>query len=413
MFRIRFLCLLLALFCLVGAATVAKAADVDCDATYCFTATDFTEKENLTGICITQLPDAAAGTVMLGNRVIRSGDILTADQLAKMTFCPLRTQEDQDAVVTYLPIFQNRVEPSATMTISIRGKEDKAPVAQDSALETYKNLPNQGNLNVSDPEGEKLTYTLARQPKRGQVAINDDGTFLYTPKKNKVGVDSFTFTAADPSGNVSREATVTIQILKPTDSKQYTDTVGQSCRFAAEWMRNTGLFTGEQIGGEHCFQPEKAVNRGEFLAMVVKALDIPLEEAAAMDMPEDTPNWLKPYLAAATRAGMTAGWPEKEAGAFLADQPITGAEAAVMLQNVLDLSISQQTMESATEEVSAEDSAEEIPAWAAVALTAMSENGIQMQAAQALTRADLAQVMYQVSRLAINAPGMAVIRMQD
>ena len=70
-------------------------------------------------------------------------------------------------------------------------------------------------------------------------------------------------------------------------------------------------------------------------------------------------------------------------------------------------------MESATEEVSAEDSGEEIPAWAAVALTAMSENGIQMQAAQALTRADLAQVMYQVSRLAINAPGMAVIRMQD
>lgn len=413
MFRVRFLCLLLALICLVGVGTVAKAADVDCDSTYCFTATDFTEKENLTGICITQLPDANAGTVMLGNRVIRSGDILTADQLAKMTFCPLRTQEDQDAVVTYLPIFQNRVEPSATMTISIRGKEDKAPVAQDSALETYKNLPNQGALNVSDPEGEKLTYTLARQPKRGQVAINDDGTFLYTPKKNKVGVDSFTFTAADPSGNVSREATVTIQILKPTDSKQYTDTVGQSCRFAAEWMRNTGLFTGEQISGENCFQPEKAVSRGEFLAMVIKALDIPLQEASATDLPEDTPGWLKPYLAAAMRAGMTAGWPENEAGAFLADQPITGAEAAVMLQNALDLSISQQTMQSASEEAAAEDAKEEIPAWAAVALTAMSENGIQMQAAQTLTRGDVAQVMYQVSRLAINAPGLAVIRMQD
>lgn len=413
MFRIRFLCLLLALVCLVSVGTVAKAAEVDCDATYCFTATDFTEKENLSGICITQLPDAAAGTVMLGNRVIRSGDILTADQLTKMTFCPLRTQENQAAVVTYLPIFENRVEPSATMTISIRGKEDKAPVAQDSAMETYKNLPNQSALNVNDPEGEKLTYTLVRQPRRGQVTINDDGTFLYTPKKNKVGVDSFTFTAADPSGNVSREATVTIQILKPTDSKQYTDTVGQSCRFAAEWMRNTGLFTGEKIGSESCFQPEKAVTRGEFLAMVVKALDIPLEEASAMDFPEDTPNWLKPYLTAATRVGMTAGWPESESGSFLADQPINGAEAAVMLQNVLELSISQQTMESATKEVAAEDTNEEIPVWAAVALTAMNEHGIQMDASQTLTRADVAEVMYQVSRLALNAPGMAVIRMQD
>ena len=413
MFRIRYLCLLLALVCLVSVATVAKAAEVDCDATYCFTATDFTQKENLTGICITALPDAAAGTVMLGNRVIRSGDILTADQLAKMTFCPLRTEENQDAVVTYLPIFENRVEPSATMTISIRGKEDKAPVAQDSAMETYKNLPNQASLKANDPEGKPLTYTLVRQPKRGQVSINDDGTFLYTPKKNKVGVDSFTFTAADPSGNVSREATVTVQILKPTDAKQYTDTVGQSCRFAAEWMRNTGLFTGEKIGNESCFQPEKTVSRGEFLAMVVKALDVPLEEASNMDMPEDTPGWLKPYLAAATRAGITAGWPETEDGSFLADRPITGAEAAVMLQNALDLSISQQTMQSAAEEVSSQDIQEEIPAWAAVALTAMNENGIAMQASQTLTRADVAQVMYQVSRLAISAPGAAVVRTQN
>ena len=412
MSRTRFLCLLLALVCLVSIGGVAKAAEVDCDATYCFSATDFTEKENLTGICITQLPDASSGTVMLGNRVIRTGDILTTDQLAKMTFCPLRTEENQDAVVTYLPIFTNRVEPSTTMTISIRGKEDKAPVAQDSAMETYKNLPNQATLNVSDPEGEKLTYTLLRQPKRGQVTIHEDGSFLYTPKKNKVGVDSFTFTATDPRGNVSREATVTIQILKPTDAKQYTDTVGLPCQFAAEWMRNTGLFTGEKIGDESCFQPEKAVSRGEFLAMVVKMLDIPLEDVSAANLPEDAPNWLKPYLAAAMRVGMTAGWPETESSSFLADQAITGGEAAVMLQNVLDLSISQQTMQSATEEVSAEDSLEEVPVWAAVALTAMRENGIEMPVSQALTRADVAQVMYQVSRLAINAPGVAAIRMQ-
>lgn len=409
----RFFCLLMALICLVSLGTGVMAAEVDCDATYCFTANDFTEEENLTGICITHLPDTATGTVMLGNRVIRSGDILTAEQLAQMTFCPLRTEDNQDAVVTYLPIFENRVEPSATMTISIRGKEDKAPVAQDSAMETYKNLPNQSKLNASDPEGEALTYTLVRRPKRGEVTFNEDGSFTYTPKKNKVGVDSFTFTAADPAGNVSREATVTVQILKPTDSKQYTDTVGKPCRFAAEWMRNTGLFVGEKIGAEECFQPEKTVSRGEFLAMVVQALDIPVEEASYDSLPADTPDWLKPYLAAATRAGITTGWPETETGSFLADQPITGAEAAVMLQNVLDLSISEQTMETASNEAASQEVSAEIPAWATVSLTAMSENGIHMNAADPLTRSDVAQVMYQVSQLAINAPGVAVFRMQD
>ena len=409
MFRIRFVCLLLALACLLPFAATALAAEVDCDATYCFTPADFSDDEGLQGICITQLPDASAGTVMLEHRVIRSGDILSAQQIAQLTFSPLRTEQDQDAVVTYLPIYSNRVDRPATMTISIRGKEDKAPVAEDFAIETYKNLPNQGKLKVSDPEGESLTYTIMRQPRRGEVQLGEDGSFTYTPKKNKVGVDSFTYTATDPAGKVSREATVTVQILKPTDAKQYTDTVGQPCRFAAEWMRNTGLFVGEKIGGQECFHPEKAVSRGEFLAMVIKTLDIPLEEVSYDTLPEDTPVWLKPYLAAAMRSGLTAGWPETESGSFLADQPITGAEAAVMLQNVLDLTISQQTLEA--EQVSADDTGD-IPAWAAVSITAMADNGIALNAAAPLTRGEVAQILYQVSDLAVNAPGMSVIRMQ-
>jgi hypothetical protein len=411
MSKLRFICLALALCCVISLGSMVLAAEVDCDATYCFTSTDFSQDDTLMGVCITELPNAAAGTVMLGSRVIRSGDILTAEQLAQMTFSPLRTENDRDAVVTYLPIYESRVEPSTTMTISIRGKEDNAPVAEDFALETYKNLPNQSQLKVRDPEGEKLTYTLVRQPKRGEVTLNEDGSFTYTPKKNKVGVDSFTYTATDPAGNVSREATVTIQILKPTDSKQYTDTLGNPCRFAAEWMRNTGLFVGEKIGGEECFYPEKTVTRGEFLAMVVDALDIPTNEVSFSSIPADAPQWLKPYLAAAMRSGLTAGLPENKAGTFDADDPISGAEAAVMLQNALDLAVSQQSLENMVE-ASSQDQQETIPAWAATSLTAMADNGVSMNANLALTRGEVALIMYQVSQLAQEAPGMAVIRMQ-
>lgn len=398
---IRIVCLLCAVLCLFGLIGGALAAEVDCDATYCFTAQDFSPEEQVAGICITQLPDPETGTVMLGNRVLRSGDILTADQLAQMTFCPLRTEEDLSATVTYLPIYEDRVEPSATMTIAIRGKEDKAPVAEDTAIETYKNLPNEGQLKVSDPEGQALTYTVVRNPKRGEVTIREDGTFTYTPKKNKVGVDSFTYTAADPAGNVSREATVTVQILKPTDSRQYTDTAGLSCRFEAEWLKNTGLFTGETISGQACFFPEKAVSRGDFLAMVVKALEIPAEEDFS-NIPTDVPLWLKPYVGAAMRSGLLDGWPETETGSFDADAPITGAEAAVMLQNALDLTL--------TETASEEDS--EIPVWAADSLAVMNDNGIALSFDQVLTRAQAAQVLYQISILSVTAPGMMVFRMQ-
>ena len=192
---IRLISLMLAMCCLL--TVPAMAQEVDCDVAYCFTAQDFSGEEEVSGICITGLPQSQTGTVMLGSRVLRPGDILTADQVEQMTFHPLKTREDQMAEVEYLAIYENRVEPAAVMTLSIRGKEDKVPVAQDSALETYKNLPNNGKLLASDPEEQTLTYTLVRAPRRGDVELHEDGSFTYTPKKNKVGVDSFTFTATD------------------------------------------------------------------------------------------------------------------------------------------------------------------------------------------------------------------------
>lgn len=399
MFRKRLICMMVLACCLLGIAGGATAKEVECDSVYCFTMEDFAQEEELVGICITGLPEADTGTVMLGSRVLRTGDILTAGQVTQMTFSPLRTETDQTAVVTYLPIFKNRVAPAATATLSIRGKQDNAPIAEDSAVETYKNLPNEGTLKVSDPEGQAMTYSLTRNPRRGSVELRADGTFLYTPKKNKVGVDSFTFTATDPAGNVSREATVTVNILKPGSSAQYTDTVGSSCRFAAEWMKNTGLFVGEQIGGQSCFRPSQPVSRGEFITMMVKSLNIPLDEDAAFTgFTDDAPAWLRPYLAAAMRAGLTAGIPLNDQSALGVDETVTGAEAAVMLQNALDLSVSTNT----------EEKDENVPQWAATALAAMAESGISLNAADQLNRGQVAQLLYQVSTLAADAPGLSM-----
>ena len=402
MFRVKWICLALAALCLLSFGTVAMAAEVDCDSVYCFTSEDFSGEDTLTGICVTELPEPGSGTVLLGQRVIRCGDILTAQQLSQMTFSPLYSEEDQSAVMTYLPIYEDRVAEAATMVLAIRGKEDLSPAAQDSALETYKNLPNDGALKASDPEGEKLTYTVVRGPKRGRVEVNADGTFTYTPKKNKVGVDSFTYTAADPAGNVSETATVTIQILKPSDGRKYTDTLGLDSRFEAEWLRNTGLFVGEEVGGNACFYPDKTVTREEFLTMVVKLLEIPAGNTDAIALPANTPSWLKPYMVAAQRSGLMAGWQD------VADltQPITGAEAAVMLQNALDLTITSDVVE----QTAANDT--EIPTWAYMSLTVMAENGIDLDANQSLTREVAAETLYQVSQIAPDAPGMRVIRMQ-
>lgn len=322
---------LLALGLLLAAPLEAKAANVDSGSVYCFVQEDFSGA--VEGAALLETPDT--GILKLGARVLRAGDVLTVGQLENMTFTPYQTEADAVAAVSYLPVSQEGIGQETGFTLGIRGKENKPPVAEDSTLETYKNLPNTGALRASDPEGEPLTFTVTRQPRRGEVTVAEDGSFTYTPKNNKVGVDSFAFTAADPGGKVSREATVTITILRPTEPTAYTDTLGTDCSFAAEWMRSTGIFSGESLAGRMCFQPGKNVTRGELLTMVVKTLSIPVEDIADRQMPGNLPQWLRPYATAALGAGLTDRDPWQDR--WQAEDTASCADAAALLCSALNL----------------------------------------------------------------------------
>ena len=85
------------------------------------------------------------------------------------------------------------------------------------------------------------------------------------------------------------------------------------------------------------------------------------------------------------------------------NEAVTGAEAAVALQNALDLSAGHEAM----------SYAEDVPQWAATSLAVMAENGLALEAEAELTRGEVAQMLYQVSRMAVGTPGMMVISMQE
>ena len=304
--------------------------------------------QELTGAWITEVPKGDA--LHLGSRVIRAGDALTTAQLEKLTL-----QGQTEAVIRYLPILDSGLQPEAELVIALGTRKNEAPTAEDSLLETYRNLPNEGLLKVSDPEGDVLSFTLTRQPRRGDVVIREDGSFLYTPKKNKVGTDSFTFTAADAAGNVSREATVTVRILKPTDEQQYADTAASDCRFEAEWLRSTGVFTGETVNGQFCFSPDEPVSRGQFLAMLMQVLDMPVDRSVQeTGFLDESPRWLKPYLAAALRSGIIAGFPAGDGAEFRPDQTVSAAEAARMAGNALRFAVPAAALDDA-EPIRADD----------------------------------------------------------
>lgn len=265
------------------------------------------------------------GDPALESRPVHTGDILNERQLDSLT--------GNAGAVTYRQIKDGWPEEELTAAFCFGSRDNKPPIAEDSARETYKNLEVSGHLKVRDPEGLALTYTVTRQPRRGLVTIHEDGSFTYTPKKNKVGVDSFAYTAADPAGNVSREATVTLTIIQPTEDARYTDTDGESCCFAAQWMKNTGIFVGESVDGNAIFSPNRSVSQGQLVAMVVKTFDLPTSPDEDAAWCSGLPGWLKPYVAAAMRSGLLPNTAE----GFRADADATGIQACAMVCNALGL----------------------------------------------------------------------------
>ena len=380
--------------------TGADAAEITVDPTTRFTvsAADFTDQESDDGIFLTSVPSSNIADLCLGERVLKAGDALSRDaldQLSLQTACVTR----QDVAVEYCTISDGAVSENKTLRLSILPGKNEPPVAENGTLETYKNISNTGTLQASDPEGGVLTYALAEGPKRGTVELSEDGSYTYTPEKNKVGKDRFTFTVTDEAGNTSEPATVTIQIKKATDKATYADLSSGNDAFLAAWMKEEGLFSGSTIAGHPCFSPEETVSRGEFLVMVMKLVEAEADDTQMTSGFADastTPGWLQPYLTAALRNGMISGISSEDGVVFQANSDLTKAEAAVMLQNILQLPVSE------TQTVFHQEQEETVPVWAAEAATALSQSGFDLQIlndADPMTRRDAAQMLYHVRQL--------------
>ena len=91
---------------------------------------------------------------------------------------------------------------------------DGAPVAENMEIKVYRGVAYEGEFRAVDNEGDEVTFAITQEPKKGTVALTEDGLgFVYTPG-GKLGTDSFTYTAIDAYGNISLPATVSITIEK-------------------------------------------------------------------------------------------------------------------------------------------------------------------------------------------------------
>ena len=80
------------------------------------------------------------------------------------------------------------------------------------------NVPAPGLLSsVSDPDGDPLTAVLVSGPSHGQLTLNSDGSFTYTPDAGYTGPDAFAYRASDGTA-LSNASTVSINVTGSSPS---------------------------------------------------------------------------------------------------------------------------------------------------------------------------------------------------
>lgn len=215
------------------------------------------------------------------------------------------------------------------------------PVAEELSLTTYKNVEVQGCFSGVDPEGDLLTFQLVSKPARGAVTQAEDGSaeFTYTPYENKTGKDAFTYVAVDALGNTSAPATVSIKISKQKTKVTYSDMTGVEGHREAVRLAEAGILVGEKMGDDYFFHPEQTMSRAQFTALSMAVAEMEsMEGVKVTGFADDEAMalWAKPYVSAALRSGVVRGsFDDQGQVVFLPDTPVTAAEAAVLLNRAL------------------------------------------------------------------------------
>ena len=132
----------------------------------------------------------------------------------KIIYTPNKGEYGVDTVTYVVKDKAGHESNVATITVNI----DAAPVAKDDSTSTKESQPVTVDMvnNYSDKDGDVDHNSLAVKVNGGKgVAEFVNGKLVYKPNAGEVGTDTITYTVTDKNGNISEDATVTINIDAP------------------------------------------------------------------------------------------------------------------------------------------------------------------------------------------------------
>jgi hypothetical protein len=366
-----------------------------------FEADDFKRALNrsaLSYVTVRSLPSGADGTLYLGNTAVREGQSISAANLSLLSFA---AASDRVETASFTFTVDETAYP-ITCSLHLLRALNNCPTLEQApetalAVSTHEDIACTGRLYGHDPEGDALRYEVISYPSHGYLKMEDasTGRYVYTPDASYTGTDSFRYYVRDCFGNSSAAQTVSLTVTRRATSVQYADMAGRETYNAALTMTEQGIMSGVQVGNSVYFYPEQTVSRAEFLVMAMNAVGITdvADQTTVFYDNAQIPVSMRGYVATGYALGYLRGGQDANGNlCFFPSEPITRAEAAVMVTNIIGLQEDQTVPVFADEE--------DLPGWAQAAMTSLGGQGILTPAedgssdyAEVMTREDTAQLL--------------------
>ncbi len=344
-----------------------------------FTDTDFEEYmgiETIKSITVTSLPSEFEGKLYLGDIPVIANQTINKKDIQTLRF----EQSSPEIKTSAFHFTSNDMSCSSSVKCSLfmLTEINTSPVISvetinQGMLSTQKNIMVYSTLKADDPENDEIIFEITTQPKHGIVSLKNSksGNYTYTPAIDYTGKDSFEYVAYDIYGNRSEKVWVDINIEKNKDNIFYQDMLRHENHNAAVKVTQYNIMSGSLNNGEMCFSPDSTPTRAEFVTMALKATgnNSPIQAIdTGFTDDSDIPSSLKGYIAYASEKGYISGTKTEQGVYFYPNSPITRAEAAVVIGNILNTEKTEKTLSFSDRE--------DIPSWAEEDISSLTQMGI-------------------------------------
>ena len=244
-----------------------------------FTADEFEDcigSSRLSSITILVLPDASEGKLMLGKVAVLANQIIPRNKLSKLSFVPKNSAVNEASFV--FGCISSGYPRVISCSVKFTDTLNFAPSASSVKISAYAGVDRTDFLPAKDPDGDKMSFSILSQPSNGKITLLDasSGKFTYSPEKNTVGEDSFSYRVSDCYGNVSDVITVSLDVKK-APKLNYVD-VDSDFEYDALLLADKGIYVGRTVGKYSYFEPEETLSYDEFAIMVMAAAGVTLPE---------------------------------------------------------------------------------------------------------------------------------------